>query len=342
MNSRETTIYDIARRLNIAPSTVSRGLKGHHTVSLATQKRIAETAKAMGYQLNAFAVGLRTKRTNTIGVIIPRLNSNFVSNVLAGIEKITNHYGFNLIITQSLESREKEIRNLETMFANRVDGLLMSLSGDTKDINHIEPFFKNNIPVLFFDRVPADTASSVCIDNEKAGYLITKHLIANGAKRIAHICGSHDINVYAERFKGFLKAHSESGLDFDQNLLIITELDENTGEKEADKIIHLKADGIFAANDIAAVSCMNALKRLSIKVPGDFLIAGFNDDIISRNVTPQLTTIHYPGIEMGELVAQKMVDHLLNTTPLQTNSTIILESELIVRDSSAGQALIGL
>lgn len=337
MESREPTIYDIARRLNIAPSTVSRGLKGHRTVSLETQKKIADAAKEMGYQLNAFAVGLRTKRTNTIGVIIPRLNSNFVSNVLAGIEKVTNHYGFNLIITQSLESRDKEIRNVETMFANRVDGLLMSLSGNTKDINHIEPFFKKHIPVLFFDRVPANSTSSVCIDNEKAGYLMTKHLIENGAKRIAHVGGSHDINVYADRFKGFLRAHRDSEIHFDDKLLIITDLDENTGENAVQRIINLKTDGIFAANDIAAVSSMNALKKLNIRIPDDILVAGFNNDIISRNVTPQLTTIHYPGVEMGELVAQKMIDHLLNKTTIQAESATILEAKLIVRESSAGR-----
>jgi LacI family transcriptional regulator len=336
MNPRETTIYDIAKRLNIAPSTVSRGLKGHSTVSLATQKKIADTAREMGYQMNAFAVGLRTKRTNTIGVIIPRLNSNFVSNVLAGIEKVTNHHGFNLIITQSLESREKEIRNVETMFANRVDGLLMSLSGDTENINHIEPFFKKHIPVLFFDRVPASATSSVCIDNENAAYVITRHLISNGARRLMHIGGSHDINVYADRFKGFLKAVRESGLSFDEDLLIITELDENTGEKQADKIMNMKADAIFAANDIAAVSCMNALIKRNMKIPGDILVAGFNNDIISRNVTPQLSTVHYPGLEMGELVAQKMIDHLLNKIPIEGDTTTILESKLVVRESSVG------
>ncbi|WP_407425573.1 LacI family DNA-binding transcriptional regulator [Arcticibacter sp.] len=336
MKSRETTIYDIAKRLNIAPSTVSRGLKGHRTVSLETQKKIAKTASEMGYQMNAFAVGLRTRRTNTIGVIIPRLNSNFVSNVLAGIEKVTNHHGFNLIITQSLESREKEIRNVATMFANRVDGLLMSLSGDTKDINHIEPFFKKHIPVLFFDRVPTSSTSSVCIDNENAAYTITRHLISNGAKRIVHIGGSHDINVYSDRFRGFLRAITESGHSINDNLLILSDLDENTGEKHADNIMNLKADAIFAANDIAAVSCMNALKKRNMKVPGDMLIAGFNNDIISRNVTPQLSTIHYPGLEMGELVAQKMIDHLLNDIAIEANTTTILESKLIVRESSGG------
>lgn len=334
MNSRETTIYDIAKRLNIAPSTVSRGLKGHRTVSLETQKKIVETAREMGYQINAFAAGLRTRRTNTIGVIIPRLNSNFVSNVLAGIEKVTNVHGFNLIITQSLESREKEIRNVETMFANRVDGLLMSLSGDTKSIEHIEPFFKKHIPVLFFDRVPTSSTASVCIDNENAGYLITQHLIANKAKRIVHIGGTHDINVYADRFRGFLRAHKENGLQVDAEQLIISNLDENTGDREAARILDLKADAIFAANDIAAVSCMNALKKLNMRVPEDVLIAGFNDDIISRNVTPSLSTMHYPGIEMGELAAQKMIDHLLNKTAIEAGSITVLEPMLMIRESS--------
>lgn len=334
MDSRETTIYDIAKRLNIAPSTVSRGLKGHHTVSLKTQKKIAETAREMGYQLNAFAAGLRTRRTNTIGVIIPRLNSNFVSNVLAGIEKVTNHHGFNLIITQSLESREKEIRNVETMFANRVDGLLMSLSGDTKSIDHIEPFFKKHIPVLFFDRVPTSSTASVCIDNEKAGYQITQHLIAHRAKRIVHIGGTHDINVYADRFKGFLRAHKENGLQVDEKQLIVSNLDENTGDREVRKILEWKADAIFAANDIAAVSCMNALKKLNLKIPEDILVAGFNNDIISRNVTPSLSTMHYPGIEMGELAAQKMIDHLLNKAAIEAGSITVLEPTLMIRESS--------
>lgn len=334
MKSKETTIYDIAKRLNIAPSTVSRGLKGHRTVSLETQKKITETAKEMGYQLNAFAAGLRTKRTNTIGVIIPRLNSNFVSDVLAGIEKVTNSHGYNLIISQSFESREKEIRNLETMLTNRVDGLLMSLSGDTTFVDHIEPFFKKNIPVLFFDRVPFKATSAVSIDNENAGYLITRHLISQGAKRIVHISGSHAINVYADRFQGFLRAHREHGISFNPQLLRITGLDENTGLNEAENIINLKADAVFAANDIAAVSCINALKKKNIRVPEDVMVAGFNNDIISRHVTPQLTTIHYPGLQVGELVAQKMIDHLLYKAPFETDSTIVLNSELIIRESS--------
>ncbi|MGX5690873.1 LacI family DNA-binding transcriptional regulator [Arcticibacter tournemirensis] len=332
MRAKEITIYDIARHLNIAPSTVSRGLKGHHTVSPDTQRKITEAAAEMGYQTNSFAVGLRTKRTNTIGVIIPRLNSNFVADVLAGIEKVTNTFGFNLIITQSLESREKEIRNVNTMFANRVDGLLLSLSGNTKDIEHLNIFFEKNIPVLFFDRVPSGSIPSVCIDNEEAGYRATRHLLQQGAKRIVHISGSHDINVYADRFKGYLRALNESDIAFNEDLLIITDLDENTGEETADSIIKLKADGVFAANDISAVSCMNVLKKHGLKVPEDILIAGFNDDIISRSVSPPLTTIHCPAIKMGEAVAQTMVDHLLKN--IDITSSIILETELIVRGST--------
>ncbi|WP_256011928.1 LacI family DNA-binding transcriptional regulator [Desertivirga xinjiangensis] len=335
MKPKEVTIYDIAERLNIAASTVSRGLKGHSSVSLETQKKIAAIAEEMGYRSNNFAANLRTKTTNTIGVILPRLNSSFVANVIAGIEKVCNNKGYNLIITQSLESREKEIRNVKTMFSNRVDGLLVSLSEDTKDISHFDLFFKKNIPVLFFDRVPNDkSVASVFINNEEAGYLVTKHLISTGAKRIAHISGNQEINVYEDRFRGYLRALKEFNLSFDERYLIITDLGEETGRETAKAIVNMKADGVFAANDTSAATCMNELKRLGYTVPDDILVAGFNNDVISRNVSPPLTTVDNPGMLIGEIAAKSMVDHLENQMNLHITSGIILKSELIVREST--------
>src|SRR6476620_5298556 len=153
MITKEVTIYDIAAKLKISSATVSRALKDDPVVNKKTRKRIFDAADEMGYRLNPFARNLRNQRTNTIGVILPRLNSYFMSSVISGIEQVANSEGYNIIISQSAEQGDREIANAKTMFNNRVDGLLVSLAYDTKDITHFEPFFKRNIPLIFFDRV---------------------------------------------------------------------------------------------------------------------------------------------------------------------------------------------
>src|ERR1700761_779761 len=177
-NEKEVTIYDLARKLNISIATVSRALKDDPVVSKKTKKKIADLAQEMGYRSNNFARNLRTSRTNTIGVIIPRINSYFMSAVIAGMENIANHEGYNLIISQSSESVEKETANANTFFNNRVDGLLVSLAYDTDNLSHFEPFFKKKVPLIFFDRV-AEHKDCTCIliNNEKSAHEATSHLI---------------------------------------------------------------------------------------------------------------------------------------------------------------------
>ncbi len=149
---KEVTIYDLADKLNISIATVSRALKDDPVVNKKTKKKIFELAEKMGYRSNHFARNLRNQRTETIGVIVPRLNSYFMSTVIAGIESIANSEGYNLIISQSSESEQKEKMSVKTMFNSRVDGLLVSLAYDTNDISHFDQFTKKNIPVIFFDR----------------------------------------------------------------------------------------------------------------------------------------------------------------------------------------------
>src|SRR5690606_4078498 len=168
---KETTIYDIAEALSLSAATVSRGLKDHPAIKKDTKKRIQDKAREMGYQHNLFASSLRRNRTNTIGVIVPRLNSYFMSAVISGMEKIANDAGYNLVISQSLESLAKEKMNVKTMFNNRVDGLLVSAAYDTEDITHFEVFLNKGIPLIFFDRVLEHPfCTSIVIDNYKAGY----------------------------------------------------------------------------------------------------------------------------------------------------------------------------
>lgn len=334
---KEITIYDLAARLNLSTATISRALNDHPAISKATKKKIKDLAKELGYRSNTFASNLRSRRTNTIGVVVQRLNSNFVAQVLAGMEKVANGEGYNLIITQSQESAQKEITNLQTMFDSRVDGLLASLAYDTENIRHFQKFLNKNIPVVFFDRVfEHEQCLSVVIDNYKNGVDVTTHLIEQGCKRIVHITGNLKRNVYADRYQGYRDALKTHQVPFTDDLLIINDMTEQGGIDAAEHILQMKKmpDGIFASSDACAVYCLKSLKQAGIRIPQDIAVAGFNDDPISRVIEPNLTTVHYPGYTMGKVAANSLISHLKGISDIRTTNKILLRSELIVRDSS--------
>ena len=337
VKGKEVTIYDLANRLNISIATVSRGLKDDPVVSKKTRKKIFELAEEMGYRSNHFARNLRKQKTNTIGIIVHELNSNFITSVLAGIEKITTEAGYDLIITHSSESHVKEAANANNLFHKRVDGLIASLSLDTDDLEHFRPFEEKGVPVIFFDRVEQGGNNSVVIiDNYKCGYQATQHLIEQGCKRIAHVTSSLKRNVYSERYKGYRDALFDSNIPLDESMLIINDLSENAGIEAAKKILAMKPmpDGAFITNDFVAAVCMRTLKENNIKIPFDMAIVGFNNDAIGKLVEPALTTINYPGRDMGEIVARNLINHLQGNTNMQNIHTVIVSSDLVVRKSS--------
>ena len=334
---KEVTIYDLARKLDLSIATVSRALKDDPAVSKKTKKRIADLAQELGYRSNHFARNLRTNRTRTIGVIIPRINSYFMSAVIAGMENIATKEGYNLIISQSSESVDKERTNANTLFNNRVDGLLVSLAYDTDNLAHFEPFFRKKIPLIFFDRV-AEHKDCTCIliNNEKAAYDATTHLISQGRRRIVHITAPPKRNVYIERLKGYKEALADNHIPFREDLVIVGNLSQEAGADAASVIRAMKPlpDAVFVANDNCAVGCMVALKQMGIRIPGDIAFVGFNNDPVSTVVEPNLTTINYPGYEMGQLAARSLINHLSGASDIHTTNTILLRSELVIRDSS--------
>jgi LacI family transcriptional regulator len=337
LQDKDITIYDLARKLNISPATVSRGLKDHPAISKKTKKRIFDLAKEMGYRSNNFARNLRKQTTNTIGVIVPRLNSYFMSTVIAGMEKVANDEGYNLIISQSSESGQKEIASARTMFNNRVDGLLVSLAYDTEDVGHFDVFMKKNIPLIFFDRVIDNrNCVNVLIDNRKAAYDATKHLIDQGCKRIVHITATPKRNVYVDRLQGYKQALADHNIKFRDEYVIISNLSQEAGTVAAETIKQMKPlpDAVFVANDNCAVGCVMALKQSGIKIPQEIAVVGFNNDPVSTVVEPNLTTINYPGYEMGEIAARNLINHLNGISSITSTNTILLRSELIIRASS--------
>lgn len=334
---KEVTIYDIASALNISIATVSRALKNDPVVSKPTKKKIFDLAAKMGYRTNHFARNLRNQTTNTIGVIMHELNSNFMTSVLAGIEKVTTSAGYDLIIAHSSESFTKEIANARNLFDKRVDGLIASLSFDTKNLDHYKPFKEKNVPVIFFDRVEQEGSNTVVIiDNYKCGYQATEHLINEGCKKIVHITSSLKRNVYSQRFKGYKDSLADSGISFDEDLVIINDLSESAAIESAMQILKMDPlpDGVFITNDFVAAVVMRTLKEKGIKIPEQIAIVGFNNDAICTLVEPALSTINYPGIDVGEVAARNLINHLKGIGNIQNTNTIIIRSNLIIRKSS--------
>src|SRR5260221_6019549 len=289
---KEVTIYDLADKLNISIATVSRALKDDPVVSRKTKKKVFELAEKMGYRSNHFARNLRRQQTNTIGIIVHELNSNFITSVLSGVETVTTEAGYDLIITHSSEGYLKEAANAKNLFHKRVDGLIASLAFDTDDLEHFRRFVDKGIPVIFFDRVEQDGNNTVVIiDNYKCGYQATQHLIEQGCKRIVHVTASLKRNVYSQRYKGYRDALFDNGISFDESLLIIKDLSENAGIESAMEILRIKPlpDGAFITNDFVAAVCMRTLKENDIVIPDDIAVVGFNNDAISKLIEPALT-----------------------------------------------------
>lgn len=337
---KEATIYDIAKELNLSASTVSRALKNNKVINVNTRERVMQCAENMGYRSNAFASNLRTQRTHTIGIIVPRLDSNFMSACLAGMEEVANEKGYNVIISQSHESVKKEEQNTTTMFNNRVDGLIASLTVEDSDLHYFERFYKKNVPVVFFDRIPTDTCK-MCfvIDNVKLAMQATQHLIDQQCNNIAHVTIKSNSNVYRDRIAGFEKALSKCS-NCTGEVLYIENLSLDSGRKIARELVKNKKDfdGVFVANDMAAAGCIIELQKLGLNVPHDVAVVGFNNDPVATIVSPALTSVNYPGKQAGILAAQKLIAILDENDNSQQPNKVILGGELIVRESSLKNA----
>lgn len=334
---KDITIYDIAQKLELSSATVSRALQDHPAINKNTRKKIQEAAKELGYRHNTFASSLRKQKTNTIGLIVHELNSNFITSVLAGIEKVTTEAGYDLIIAHSSESFKKEAANADNFFHKRVDGLIASLAFDTSGLDHYKQFEEKGIPVIFFDRVEENAESTkVIIDNYKCGYQATQHLIQQGCKRIVLVTASLKRNVYSQRHKGYSDALYDAGIPYHKEYVLIKDLSEQCGVEAALQILKMKPrpDGAFITNDFSAAVCMQTLKEHGVRIPEDIAVVGFNNDAIGKIIEPQLTTIDYPGLDVGEIAARNLINHLKGLSNIKHTNTIVVRSNLIIRKSS--------
>lgn len=336
---RHITIYDIAEKLNLATSTISRALKDHHSISDKTKKKVKKAAEEMGFVPNTLAAGLRGNKTKTIGVLIPTITQPFLSSLISGIEVTARKSDYSVIIMQSHDSYNDEVNMAKSLFKSRVSGVICSLAMETKDTSHFDHFSNNNIPLVFVDRVPKGyNTFRVVIDNYTAAYKAVKHLIDQGCKRIAHLTtGSEFGNLYNERKRGYVDAVTEHGLTLDENLIIsLKTMTYEEGVKASNKLFDLKPmpDGLFAPGDLLAVSAVQTAKKRGVKVPEDFAVIGFNNDPISEIIEPNISTITHPAEKMGSAAASIIIDNIEKRREDEAKEITFLNTEVLVRESS--------
>ncbi|MDT0690386.1 LacI family DNA-binding transcriptional regulator [Salegentibacter sp. F188] len=335
---KEVTIYDLAKELKFSPSTISRALNNHKSISQKTTKEIQKIAKQLGYRPNTLAASLRNNKSKTIGILIARINRPFIASIISGVEETARKAGYNVIISQSNDKYENEIANAKAMYDSRVTGLIVSLGMETRDSQHFKQFIDQNIPLVFVDRVPVEFNSyRVIIDNYTAGYKATQHLIDQGCKRIAHFAGAQHLNVYNLRKKGYLDALRENNLEVAEELII--DLDTMSFEEGCDgtkALLNLPQppDGLFSSNDTAAVSAILTAKARGIKIPEELAIIGFNDDPMASVVEPALSTVSHPAVKMGEISAQRILEHSSKKLDSNISEITMLDTEIIIRSSS--------
>ena len=337
--AKKITIHDIARELGLNAGTVSRALNNHPAISKETKNLVLAKAKELNYSINPIASTLRTGKSNTIGLIIPRINRYFFADIISGIESITSPAGYNLIICQSNESSTKEIENINTLVASRVDGIIISLSYKTITSDHLKNISDNQIPFVLFDRI-IESVNTNCVvnDNLQGAYEAVKHLIDQGYKKIAHLGGNFNSSIFKNRFNGYKKALKEAGLPVNKRWIFKDAMIRDSGYEIAMKLLKEKdfPDAFFCGSDLAAHGVLLALTEKGIKVPDEVGIVGFANEPFTKYVQPSLSTLNQFGTDIGKSAASVLLDDInrRGSGEKPKYQTILIKPKLLIRASS--------
>jgi len=338
---KRVTIQDLADELNTTPSTISRSLKDHKGISPEMKKKVQELALKRNYRVNTMASGLRTGQSKTIGVIVPMINRDFFSNVIAGIEKEASARNYTIIICQSSNDVHSETQHVKTLIESNVAGIFASLALSSTDLSHFDHAEKLGIPLVFFDRVPKDSNNlKVVIDDAAGAYKATMHLIEMGYRKIAFFSGSDHINIYQERLAGYIKALTESGMKIDPKIIVKDTLEIQRGREEMAKLLKLKKppNALVASSDYSALGAYTYLREEGMRIPEDFGIVGFGNERVTGLISPGLSSIDQYSIGIGKYAFDIFYErYIIKNT--NAPKKIQLESSLIIRGSSLKQKI---
>lgn len=337
---KKTTIKDIANVLNISAAAVSKALHDDSRISDKTKKAVKQVAKNLNYQPNHLASALRKGKSNLVGVIVPRTNSNFFSSVIENIEAILNKEGYNIIITQSNESFEKECKNIDTLLFTQVDGIIASMANETVDLSYYEKIKSKGIPLILFDRGENDlNVDYIGINDYDSSHMIVEHLVKQGCKRIAHIGGYKRTRIFNNRIRGYIDALKKYNLPLDNELLIESSLTIEDGRDKMLQLLKLKnrPDAVYVASDYAALGALQVLEENHVSVPNDVRLVGFGNEPFTSLVSPSISSVNQHSEAIGKLAAETFLKRVQSENLKQTLNKQILDAELIVRDSSRGK-----
>jgi LacI family transcriptional regulator len=339
MKKDKVTIHDIAEKLNITASTVSRALQNHPRISDETKKAVLKIAQKLNYQPNHIAAALRNGRSKILGIIVPNVDRSFFSSVVYGIEEVANKSGYNVMICQSHEEFDKEVRTVEALLNAQVDGVIASFAKATENFDHFLKIKERGVPLVIFDRANDELGvSHVVIDDFQGAYKAVEHLIQQGCKRIAHFTGPNKVSIYKERFRGYKEALLNNNIAFESSLVIESNLLLEDGQKSMQKLLKLSkpVDGVFSSSAFGAMGALQVCKMNGISVPKQVAIVGFSNETFTLFSDPTLTTVEQHSLEMGNTAAQLFFDQL-NAKSENKNfipQKIVLTPTLIVRESS--------
>lgn len=334
---RHTTITDLARLLGLSPSTVSRALRDHPDISAKTKERVLIMAAETHYQPNLIAQSLQNQRSNNIGVIVPEIRNTFFSTVISGIEEIAYEAGYTIMVCQSGDTYQREILNTRALAANRVAGMLVSVSQETTDFSHLETVMGQGIALVLFDRAVQEIqASKVVVDDFHGAYSAVCHLIERGYRCIAHLAGSETLYIGRKRREGYEAALRDHSHHVRPEYIVTGGCHEEDGRAGTEQLLRCteRPDAIFAMNDPVALGAFMLLQERGVLVGEEMGLVGFSNNPNTTLVRPRLTTVNQPAFEMGSTAARLLLKHLTNVSTVHSVETITLQTELVIRESS--------
>ncbi|WP_047550568.1 LacI family DNA-binding transcriptional regulator [Psychroserpens sp. Hel_I_66] len=338
---KKVTIYDIAKKLELTAATVSRALNNNIKISEKTRKLVQDTATEMNYEQNTLARALKSGKSYNVGVIVPRIDSNFFASVIRGIEEELYPKGYHVIICQTHDQEKLETGNINSLLNAQVDGILMSISNSKTKNKIFNNIAQKQVPLIFFDRKKdISGVSSVTIDDFSGSYIATKHLIEQGCKRIAHLSNDRSLEIFKNRYLGYKQAIIDHGLEFDESLVIETFSKVDEGRKVTKQLLNMAIppDAIFSSSDFTALGAIEEIKESGLRIPEDISVIGFSNEPFTRFMELSITSVDQSPIEMGRRAAKLFLEEVDADVKTKEQQQIVLQPELIIRKSSLKQS----
>ncbi len=332
------SLKELAAELKLAPSTVSRALNDSYEISEATKKKVISMAEKLNYHANPFARSLRENKSKTIAVIIPERINSFFAQVMDGIEEIAQEHGYHLLVYNTHEDTEREIKMVNLLLNGRADAIVMSVTSQTSDISHLQKLHDRGLPIVFFDRIRAEIPTTKFITNDyESAYEGTKHLIEQGCKRIAFFTLCKDLSISRERQRGYNDAIKNEGWELDPAMTLYCSHNEDINLNLIEEFLRLpdRPDGILTSVEKLAFSTYHAVKRTKLRIPSDLKLISFSNSSIADLLNPSLTTITQPALSIGNECAELLIKKLTKPKHYDLiDQVVTIPSKITIRSST--------